>query len=829
MVELRALGPIEASVDDAPVTLGGPKQLTVLALLIAGRGHPVSDDALIDGVWGDSAGSGARATLQTYVSNLRGALGDHAIARTGDAYRLGLDPREVDVWQFEAAVATARELLPERPSDAAQQLRGALDLWRGDPYGGARECERLEEDRRELEALRLSALEDRMEAELAGAGSSALLGELSSLAQQHPLRERLQGLHMLGLYRAGRQGDAIEVYERTRRQLADQLGVDVSPQLRRLHQRILEQDPELLPDDTVGQQVAPPSGQVTFLFTDIEGSTRLFHELGPSYPDALQRHRQILREVWNDHGGYEATVEGDGSLVAFGSAGDAVRAAVAGQRSLAGEDWPGGADLRVRMGLHTGLASPRNGNYISLTVHEAARVMSAAHGGQVLLSEETAKRLEHLPEAELHARGRFRLRGFDEPVRLYEIVMDGLEHDFGPLRATPADRHNLVRQSTETIGREELIRTVVSELDAGHVVTLTGPGGVGKTRVASEVGARAVDDWEHGVWLVDLAAVSDADLVAGAVADAVGAPTRPGGDRTLDLTTHLADRRCVIILDNCEHLVAACRGLLDAVANACRGVAVLATSREPLHVHRESVRPVTPLDLPPRGTNDAATVRTSSAGALFEARASDVRPEFAIDDGNAADVAAICRGLDGLPLLIELAAALVPFQTTAEIRTVLRTQAELLRSADPSESERHRSVAGLIGWSYDLLDEAERAAFRRLAVFGGSFSLGTATPALTVGDLKPDEVPRLVWSLVDRSLVTADLGTNGTRYRLLATIRHYGRQRLDETDETGPVATALATSLLDEIGPWLPTEWTWVTEVGTEIDNLRAIVNLLPD
>lgn len=840
MVEIRALGPLEATRDGEGIALGGPKQRAVLALLIAADGRALPDDVLIDEVWPDGDGQGTRRTLQTHISNLRRAIGSDAVERAGDGYQLDLDRGAVDVWRFEDRLGAllGADTDPERSEERAAELREVLSLWRGQPYAGAATSPRLEEEQHRLEELRLTATEARIDAELTAGAPAGTLDELDSLCREHPLRERLRVLHMLALYRSGRQVEALEVYRQTREHLAAEIGIEPGPELQRLHRLVLQQDPSLQADLEAARaaraprhataEPVPPSGFVTFLFTDIEGSTRLFHELGERYAAVLEQQRAILRDVWHAHGGYEASVEGDGSLVAFGSAGEAVRAAVRAQRELGAATWPDGTELRVRMGMHSGLASPRGGDYVALAVHEAARVMAAAHGGQILVSEQCAENIGNAADIELDPRGRFRLRGFDQPVRLYEVRAEGMSTDRGAPRATPADEHNLVRPPSELVGRERLTSEIAELLEPGRLVTLTGPGGVGKTRVASEVGLDIAPRWRDGVWFVDLAPLTEPELVAPAVADTVAAPTRPGSDRHEDLLEHLRDQRCVLILDNCEHLTMACRELLEPLLAGCPGVAVLATSREPLRRPGEVLRPVSPLGVPDGGVAQAEDARTASACRLFEVRGAAQRPGFRITDENAQEVAHICRRLDGLPLLIELAAALLTFRSPQEIRAALTGPTQPLESHDPLISDRHRTAEGLVGWSYDLLNDDEQAALRRLSVFGASFTLDTAEAAVAQRGLDRFDVPRLVWSLVDRSLVVADLGASETRYRLLDTIRRFSRWRLEDTGETDTVATAVARSLLERLGPWHPTDARWVEAVGVEVDNLRSLLALLP-
>jgi predicted ATPase/class 3 adenylate cyclase len=571
---------------------------------------------------------------------------------------------------------------------------------------------------------------------------------------------------------------------------------------------------------------ALPSGIVTFVFTDIEGSTQLLHRLGEGYRDALERHREILRGTWEEHGGHVMSTEGDAFFVVFSSAWSAIRACADAQDALAREEWPQGAALRVRMGIHSGLASPQDGDYVTLAVHQAARVVSAGHGGQVIVSQAAVDALGAREGPELRHLGRFRLRDFDGPVELYEIRGHG--EPAGAARAVPADTHNLVAQPTETIGREELVAATATELHPGRLITLVGPGGVGKTRVAAEVGLRSAPLWEDGVWLVDLADVAEPEFVGSAVAAAVSAPNLPGRERRADLLEHLAARRTVLILDNCEHVLTACAELASVILASCDGVAMLATSREPLHVPTETVRHVAPLAVPDGVDVRPEDVLASPAGRLFVERGVAVHPGFEVTADNAAQVASICRRLDGLPLLLELAAAHLSALSPAEILAGLEDRFRLLRSPSPLVSERHRTVDGLLGWSYDRLREEERAAFRRLSAFGGGFTLDSAAVAISGREGGVGEASHLVWTLVNRSLVTADLRADGTRYRLLETLRTYGRRLLDEAGEVAAVAVDLTGSYLEALGPWHQADQRWVGGVGAELDNLRALIPMLP-
>lgn len=575
---------------------------------------------------------------------------------------------------------------------------------------------------------------------------------------------------------------------------------------------------------------ALPSGDVTFVFTDIEGSTRLLKRLGERARNVFERHDELLRSVWRTHGGHEVSTEGDAFFVAFDDAGQAMRACVEAQRRIATEPWPEDGAVRIRIGLHTGFAVARNGDYLALAVHQAARVAAAPHGGQILVSAATARRAPPPAGSHLVRLGRFRLRDFDEPVTLFRLDPDGLDPVTTAIRAIPAEGHNLVHPPTAFIDRDDDLGALVHLLRPGAVVTLVGPGGVGKTRLVVEAGLSIAGDWPDGVWLVELDEVADARLVVDAVAATLGAPASETGSREDDLVAYLAERELLLILDTAERHVQECSRLVATLNARCRRLAVLATSREPLSIAGETVQRLHPLAMPERVTGrDPEAVMEQPAVQLFCDRARLADRTFRADAAIEA-VADICMRLDGLPLALEIAAARVGVMSVEEIRSGLRDRFLLLRSRDRTRPERHRTMTHLLDWSYRLLDDAERAVLRRSAVFGGSFHLETASLVLAGDDLESDDVPELVWSLVDKSLLLADPVGSGTRYRLPESVRAYALQKLHEDPtEAHDVGRRLADRLLERIGPWHQVDRTWLHLAASELANLRALVPFLAD
>jgi predicted ATPase/class 3 adenylate cyclase len=523
--------------------------------------------------------------------------------------------------------------------------------------------------------------------------------------------------------------------------------------------------------------VSTPSGTVTFLFTDIEGSTRLWQADETAMRAALSRHDELLRKTVAEHEGMVFSSTGDGMAAVFQSASLAMGAALTSQRLLDAEGWPTAAPISVRMGLHTGEAEARDGDYFGTAVNRTARLMAIGHGGQVLCSSATA---EILGDAVvLVDLGEHRLRDLDRPMHVFQIGSGG----FGPLRSLESFLGNLPLQVTSFVGRERELAQGVEVLGKSRVVTLTGVGGVGKTRLALQLAAEVLPRFRDGAWLVELAALRDPDRVADVVAAVFGVSAR--GDETVGdaVIEVLRSKQMLLLLDNCEHLLDPVAALVDRVERSCAGVVVLATSREGLALDGEQILAVPSLAVPDRDT-DIQLVARSDAVILFVERARHVDADFALAVDNSAAVARVCHRLDGVPLAIELAAARVNAMTPSELARGLDHRFETLAGGRRVPVQRHQTLRAAIDWSYDLLTEAERRLLARLSVFSGGCTRGSAEEVCSGDPLDAPRVFSLLTGLVARSLVVADRRGPDTRYRLLETIREYGEERLAQRGES---------------------------------------------
>ncbi len=544
-----------------------------------------------------------------------------------------------------------------------------------------------------------------------------------------------------------------------------------------------------------------PVGTVTFLFTDIEGSTPLWEQYPDQMADALRIHNRALRQAIEENGGVVFNIIGDAIQAAFATAPQALRATINGQKALQEADWNELGELKVRMGLHTGEAQldPNGDEYaVSHTKNRAARIMSAAHGGQILLSAETAELVDHqLPESvSLKDLGEHRLKGMALPEHLFQANALGLPQDFPPLSSTITHPNNLPVRLTSFIGREKELETIRSLLSQHRLVTLTGTGGTGKTRLCLQAADMVLEDYPNGAWLVELAPLADPELIPKTVASALNLPEIPGKTVLQSVEDYLRAKRLLLILDNCEHLLDACARLADRLLRACPGLTILASSREFLGVKGEAPYLVPPMSLPDtRHLPPLAQLAEYDAVRLFVERARMISPDFSLIEANASAIVQVVSRLDGIPLAIELAAARLRVLSVEQIARRLDDAFRLLTGGSRTVLPRHQTLRALIDWSYNLLEEPERILLRRLSVFSGGWSLEAAERVCADEDedyqpLCAEDILDLLSELVDKSLVQTTSAADGSNhFRMLETIRQYAHEKLVDEGESVSVRT----------------------------------------
>ena len=582
-----------------------------------------------------------------------------------------------------------------------------------------------------------------------------------------------------------------------------------------------------------------PSGTVTFLFTDIEGSTRLWEAHPDAMRVALRSHDDLLRACIESHGGHVFKTVGDAFCAAFANPREGLDAALACQQGLPAlgvATADGALPLKVRIALHTGVVEERDGDYFGPSLNRVARVLATGHGCQVLLSLATAELVrDNLPTgAALRSLGEHRLKDLGRPESLFQLLHPELPDDFPPLRSldNPELRHNLPQQVTSFVGREAQIAEVKRLLEKTRLLTLTGSGGSGKTRLALQVAADLLDGLRDGVWVVEFAPLTDPNLVASTAASVLELREEAEKPMQQTLTEHLRSKHLLLILDNCEHLLTACAQLADALLRHCPRVLILATSREGLGIAGETTYRVPSLTLP-----DAKQPRTPESLSHYEAvrlfidRATQVQTTFAVTNRNAPALASICHRLDGIPLAIELAAARAHSLTVEDINARLDQRFRLLTRGSRTALPRQQTLRSLIDWSYDLLNAAEKALLCRLSVFLGGWTLEAAEAVCSGEPVPPGgeawETLDLLTSLCDKSLVVSETAGQSVRYRLLETVRQYARDRLlegGEWEKWRDAHLAYFLALGVEAGPHLsgPDQQTWLERWETEHDNLRV-------
>jgi predicted ATPase/class 3 adenylate cyclase/DNA-binding CsgD family transcriptional regulator len=578
------------------------------------------------------------------------------------------------------------------------------------------------------------------------------------------------------------------------------------------------------------------AGMVTLLFTDIEGGVRLWEADREAMAAATTRHDRMVREQVEASGGRVFSTVGEAHRAVFADPVAALAAAVAIQRAAGPGPGASGLPIRVCMALHSGTCTERGGDYAGPVVNRAARLLDVGHGGQVLVTAATYALLaDRLPDGiGFRDLGEQRLRDLGRAERVFQVTGPGLAEGFGVLRSLddPALRHNLPSQATSFVGRTAELAELRALVSGGSpLVTITGPGGIGKSRLALQVAADALDGTGDGVWLAELAAVTEPELVPRTAATALRISEAPGRPVLDTLVDALADRDLLLLLDNAEQVLGAVAAMADAIIRSCPRVCLLVTSREPLGIIGEQVFRVPGLAVPPAGVAVPDRLAAFESVQLFAEHASMYRRGFVVDDANAAAVAAICVQLDGIPLALELAAARLGSLSAAEINDRLDQRFRLLTTGNRAARPRHQTLRALIDWSYDLLDPDERIVFERLSVFAGGWTLDAAEAVVHGGDVADWQVLDLLAALVGKSLVQAEIIGGSTRYRLLETVRHYAAERLAQRAGADPHDVRVAhrdyyLSLVETGATRLrgPEEVRWLDRIEAEFDNIRAAV-----
>jgi predicted ATPase/class 3 adenylate cyclase len=579
--------------------------------------------------------------------------------------------------------------------------------------------------------------------------------------------------------------------------------------------------------------LSAPSRTVTFLFTDIEGSTRRWERNGAAMADALERHDATVREAIEGHRGQVFKTVGDAFCCTFESAGDAVEAALAVQLALAERDFRAVDGLAVRIAIHTGSASERDGDYFGPTVNRVARLLSIAHGGQVLLSGTTARLLDEtlVAGATLSDLGEHYLKDLGRPERIHQVQAPGLRSAFPPLRSVGVIPNNIPAFNSTFVGRRSEVAEIGARLETTRGITLCGTGGIGKTRCALQVGKERIARFQQGVWFVELASLTSGERVAATIAATLG--LEPASANALEaLCARLKTHSALLVLDNCEHLLQHVSAVVETLLQTCHELRIVATSREQLGYRGEWIYRIPSLSTPPDACGSTPEAALPyDAVSLFVSRAQEVDSNFHLTNENVATVTAICRRLDGLPLALELAAMRLRAIPLAQLETGLRARFRLLTGGFRTAMPRQQTMRALIDWSYELLDESERRLFCGLSVFAGGFTLDACE--IVCKDAVDDrhDVLDLLTSLVDKSLVAAPSGPTASddRFRLIETLREYAAEKLTERGEAPSRHDALARWASDLVET-AHSEWVtaatddWEARYKAEVDNVRAAI-----
>lgn len=750
-MDYRLLGPFEVRNDAGalvPLTRGRPR--AVLAYLLLHPNQVVATHRLIDALWNEDLPDRPEAALQVHVSRLRSKLGTESVIVTRPSgYLIRVAPDELDIEVAERLIQQGIRAKEENNHQlSAELLTSALGMWRGDTMGEFSYEEWAQIERRRLEDLRLLAVENLHTARIALGHHAEVVGELESLLELHPFREGLWMNLMLALYRSGRQAEAMRAYSDAADILATELGLVPSPAMQELEEHILIQDPSLLqPAKPATKDRKPlPTGTVTILVCSLEQVDGL--------ADATQ-------ELVQDHGGHVFNRAGNRVYAAFQTADDALGAAVAIQR------WGRAQEMEPRIALHTCSTQPVGEAYVGEPVTEVSAVLSAAGPGQIILTKATASSASTGHEVKARDEGDYRLPGRPAPLTLYRVIVEGVDDGATSFRAPTVPRTNLAPSLAPLVSREQEVQEVTSLLRERRLVTITGPGGVGKTRLAQAAAAEFLS-LDGGVWWVDLSQVTETGSVVSAVTRTLQID-ETGPDPHRDLAAGIGERAMVLVLDGCDPFIEEAVELLEAVLPPCPHLTILVTSRERLGLTPETVFPMAGLTVPPASATSLEDVsRAESARMLVErARASD--PAFELNDETAPSVATICRLVDGLPLGLELAAARLDIMSVDDLAVRLRASLDVLVGRSRSLVPRHRRLSDTVDWSFRLLDDKAATLLTDLTVFEGPFVIRAAQAVTRAEDAFLDHLTELV----AKSLITTSSGGRDRRFALSRPVRDH--------------------------------------------------------
>lgn len=805
--------------------LGVGQVQLVFALLVRERRRAVPRHELADALWPDDLPSTWGSALRSLVSKVRSFLTAvdlpaDALVSVGGSYQLRIDDMVVDLEEAARQVSEATDALADgRARDAAAEASAAV-ITLSRPLLASLDAPWLDRWRAELDDLAVQAGELAAAALVdIGDGADAVRVATATITRA-PYRESAHRLLMRAHEAAGNRAEALKAYERCRKQLADEMGVNPDPETEALYVHLLGTEPSSPPARPTRAEAAP-TATATFLFTDIEGSTSMWERSPDDMSASLAMHDDVLRNAVESHGGRVFKHTGDGMCAAFGVAKGAIAAAVDAQRDLASD-----SNLRVRIGVHTGEVQVRADDYAGIALSRVDRLCSLASGGQILVSSASRVAVDDddIAPAELRPIGDVQLRGFASPETVYQLVHPELQADFAPLPDGAARRPVPVPEDGDLLGRDEELAAALTALSDVRLLTITGPGGVGKTRLAISAANRVDSVDVARVWWVELASV-DATEVADATANVVGG-AGAGADVIDAVVAAVAVAPAVVVFDNAEHIRDAVAALVQTLLNRVATVRVVVTSRIPLGLSSEHVLSLAPLECPDDDA-DLDTVLGCASVRLFSERAHAASPRFELSAANGFDVAEICRRLDGLPLALELAAARVHSIPPAEIVRFLDERLRLLRRTTRDRSGRHRSLEETVRWSYELLDADEQRAFNRLSVFAGSFTPAAAAAVIGMDD--PLDVLDLLDSLAERSMIVAAATATEARYRVLETLAEFGRRRLDEEGATVDALDARRDyylGLVDEAAVAIqgPHEARWVETIHGDFADIRSVV-----